>query len=122
MPERGWDAKGMLQPLWGRVGGRDGLAAATGIQPSTLSGINSGRLRLGYKNGRRIAEALDVSLLDLGAPLDQADDRASLSLRRNLQLLAEANDAYRATLAKLTQRIDALEHGREARGRGRGRR
>lgn len=67
--ERGWDAAGRLEPLWARLPGRrDELARLTGIKPTTLSAYNSGGRRIGMRNAQRIAEALDVSLYDLGAP------------------------------------------------------
>lgn len=67
-----WSAKGLLKPLWGRVGGRDGLAALTGIPGPDLSGINTGRLNLGQERAERIAQVLSVSLTDLGAPGDDS--------------------------------------------------
>lgn len=66
--ERGWDATGRLEALWHRVGGRDKLAGITGISPTTLSGYNTGKKPLGMKNAPRIAEALGVTVYDLGAP------------------------------------------------------
>lgn len=67
--ERGWYATGRLELLWGSVGGRDKLGALTGIQPGTLSGYNTGRLRLGLANAEKIAAALDCTLEDLGQPV-----------------------------------------------------
>lgn len=66
--QKGWNATGRLSAHWNRVGGRDGLAAATGITGSTLSGYNSGKRLLGEKNARVIAMALGVTIFDLGAP------------------------------------------------------
>lgn len=86
--ERGWDAKGLLRPLWGRVGGRDALAALTGIAPQTLSGYNTGNKGLGLGNARRIADALDVSVLELGAPVALVDDPGE-SLLGRLEELSE---------------------------------
>src|SRR5262249_7593431 len=69
---KSWSARGLLSPLWGRVGGRDGLAERTGIHGPTLSGYNTGRQRMGEDAGRRIAAALGVTLEELGAPPDPA--------------------------------------------------
>jgi len=83
--EKGWDAKGLLKPLWGRVGGRDGLARLTGITGETLSGYNTGRLPLGRKNAERIADALSISVAELGAPAPYvAEDELTLHERVSL--------------------------------------
>lgn len=69
MAERGWSAKGRLEPLWSRLKGRrDELADLTGIRGTMLSGYNSGKLKLGMRNAVKIADALGVSVYDLGAP------------------------------------------------------
>lgn len=96
--EKGWSAKGLLKPLWGSVGGRDGLERATGISGSTLSAYNAGSRPLGIVNARRIAAALNVSLLDLGAP-EEAD-----------QKLAEA---LTVRLASIEAELAALHRSRE---------
>lgn len=78
-----WDATGRLAALWGRVGGRDNLADLTGIAPTTLSGYNQGRRKLGLRNGERIADALQVTIFDLGAPTTaQAAEQAATLLDR----------------------------------------
>jgi hypothetical protein len=38
-----WKATGLLEQLWGKVGGRDGLADRTGIDAGNISGYNSRR-------------------------------------------------------------------------------
>lgn len=69
MAERGWKATGRLEPLWSRLKGkRDELAELTGIGGTTLSGYNSGERNLGMRNAVKIADALGVSVYDLGAP------------------------------------------------------
>lgn len=117
----GWNATGLLGALWGKVGGRDKLADLTGIQRSTLSGYNTGRLPLGRKNAEKIAAALDVSVLELGAP--GPPDARSLPFRARLeQAEAEAAEARRETqdlaqlVAELTVRVEHLEaHGSKGR-------
>lgn len=107
--EKGWDAKERLKPLWGKVGGRDGLAALTGITGQTLSAYNSGSRPLGIVNGRRIADALGVSVLELGAPLgmgDQARDQTVLG--RLLELAATVDDLL-AVVDELKRRVARLE-------------
>ena len=79
--QKGWDAKGLLRPLWLRYGGRDRLAEAVGTTGSALSSINSGQRRLGLMLGRKLALALDVSLAELGAPLDLAEEGDTLIAR-----------------------------------------
>lgn len=86
--ERGWDATGRLRPLWGKVGGRDRLADLTGINATVLSSYNSGKRQLGEKNAKRIAKALKVSLLELGAP-DGLKDRRGESLHAHLEAISE---------------------------------
>lgn len=81
--ERGWDATGRLALYWKAVGGRDGLAEAAGLQKSTVSGYNSGRLQLGMRNAERIALALGVTVFDLGAPTrEEVAERSAAELGR----------------------------------------
>lgn len=102
--ERGWDASGLLAPLWNTrfagPGKRDQLAAATGISAQTLSAYNSGNRPLGITNARRIAAALRVSLAELGAPEGEDESRRSLTLRARIEGLE-------ASLAELA-RVQAL--------------
>lgn len=110
--EKGWDAAGLLEPLWKRVGGRDRLAEATGIQPGTLSGYNTGRLPLGATNARKIADALGVSVLELGAPEEEAQtrqDRRIVDRLREVEAALEALGPDLAALANLPRRVTALE-------------
>lgn len=106
---KGWDATGLLEPLWGRVGGRDRLAALTGIQAPTLSGYNTGRLPLGLRNAEKVASALGVTVFDLGAPTAEAEGPAAQSV---LDRLEEAEAALRKLgpdLVRLARRVSALE-------------
>jgi transcriptional regulator with XRE-family HTH domain len=92
--EKGWDATGCLARYWKRVGGRDGLADVTGIQPSTISGYNTGRLRLGITNGERIAQALGVTIFELGAPTAEEAAAGAVTLLERVEALeAELADA-----------------------------
>jgi len=106
--ERGWDAKGLLAPVWARVGGRDALAALAGVQPGTLSGYNTGRLRLGMENARKIAVALGVSVLELGAPEEEADAAGQSLVDRQAALEAEVLRLTKQ-LARLARRVAVLE-------------
>lgn len=64
-----WKAKGKLKPLWDRLDGQsEELAEMTGIGRTTLSAYNSGKRKLGMANAVKIADALGVSVYDLGAP------------------------------------------------------
>lgn len=98
--QKGWKATGLLKPLWGKAGGRDGLARKAGMQPATISGYNTGRLNMTLQAARRIALALDVTIYDLGAPVD-AETSSS-------PLLAELAE-IRATLEAMVRREDATE-------------
>ena len=72
MAVKGWNAAGVLQPLWNRYeGGRDALAAAVGTSPSVLSSINTGSRNLGHNLAGRLADELGVTVLELGAPNEE---------------------------------------------------
>lgn len=89
--------EGLLGDLWQKVGGRDQLAAITGIRGSELSRYNSGKQRLGIRNAQRIADALDVTLAELGRPENGTAGRQ------------EELEELRAVLAETLRRVDALE-------------
>jgi transcriptional regulator with XRE-family HTH domain len=119
--ERGWKATGLLKPLWGRVGGRDGLAARTGIVAANLSGYNTGRLRLGLANAERIAQALQVTIYDLGAPASVDSPGASTSVLDHLEEvrtvtadLLERSVKQDREIRRLRSRVAKLEAQREA--------
>jgi transcriptional regulator with XRE-family HTH domain len=107
--QKGWKATGLLEPLWGKVGGRDELARKTGINPATLSGVNTGRLNLGRANAERIAQVLEVSLVELGAPEGEADDVRSQSLVDLLGDLRAVVDAQQKTIDSQGRSIRALQ-------------
>ena len=88
MPQAGWSARGLLRPLWNDYeGGREGLAEAVGTSPTSLSSINSGERMLGRNLGKRLAAELGVTLAELGAPAEQADDPESQTLFHRLEKL-----------------------------------
>jgi transcriptional regulator with XRE-family HTH domain len=113
--EKGWNAKGLLAAHWKAVGGRDALAEATGISGATLSGYNSGSRNLGMANARRIADALGISVLELGAPLAEVDEQGATLATRLEELatqLAEAVEQQAAAnraIARLQARVRRLE-------------
>lgn len=78
------------------------LEAATGIGHSTMSGYWSGRLGLGLKNGRKIADALGVEISALG--LSEAEEAASAETDLRL-----AHAALEETVRLLAERVEALE-------------
>lgn len=116
MAQKGWSAKGLLRPLWNRYeGGRDALAAAVGTSGSVLSSINTGKRNLAWDLALRLAQALGVSVLELGAPADEPDGPGVLLLGR-LEALEEAlaaaakeNGRLARRLAHLDGRVRALE-------------
>lgn len=111
--EKGWKATGLLEAVWARIGGRDELARLTGIQAGTLSGYNTGRLRLGIANARRIADAIPgVTVFDLGAPEEAAATREERRVIDRLRELEEALDLLGPNLERLAglpERVTALE-------------
>jgi transcriptional regulator with XRE-family HTH domain len=99
--QKGWKATGLLQPRWkGYEGGREGLAAAVGTSPTSLSNVNSGKRNLGHDLGQRLAAALKISVLELGAPAAAAAPEDQPFLDR----LAEAE----ALLNRLSPEIENL--------------
>jgi transcriptional regulator with XRE-family HTH domain len=102
---RGPDVSGVLPHLARSKGySQARLEEATGIGHSTMSRYWSGRGGLGEKNGRRIAEVLDVSLEELGLGAATAGDDLG-----NLRL---AHAALEEALRLLTARVEALERTR----------
>lgn len=109
--EKGWEATGLLKPLWARVGGRDALAELAGISPpGTLSAYNSGKRPLGIVNARKIAAALDISLLELGAPEEVLDPKDQGVLARLASL--EASAVREADLDPWLNVVELLAEGR----------
>lgn len=107
--QRGWGAEGLLQPLWTTYpGGRDGLAKAVGTHGSTLSSINSGKQNLGRSLGERLAAALGVSLLELGAPEGLAN-QGGLTLLDRLAELGTIVADLGAMVNDHELRLNALE-------------
>lgn len=122
--EKGWDARGLLRPLWHEIGGRDALAEASGIAGQTLSAYNSGSRQLGIANARKIVEGLTsrgvaVTVLELGAPLEAVDD-LGLGFLDRLQALAATVDDLQTANDGLRQRIEVLERDAAAQRSERG--
>lgn len=108
--EKGWKATGLLSPLWARLdGGREALAALTGIRATELSSYNSGAKNLGISNARRIADALEISVLDLGAPEGAAETRRELRVVDRLRAVEAALNRLGPNLEDLGDRVTALE-------------
>ena len=107
--EKGWYATGLLEPLWKQFpGGQEALAKAASSNRTSLSAINQGHRRLGPGLASRLAAVLQVSVLELGAPVEAADAQG-LTLLQRLEaqdaLLAEAiESAAKATRAVTTLR------------------
>lgn len=109
--QRGWNAEGLLQPLWERYDGspelprREALAKAVGTSPTSLSSINSGDRNLGLKLGGRIAAELGVSVLELGAPVG-ALNGAGQTLVDRLEQVEAKHDELRAIVLEALGRLD----------------
>lgn len=107
--EPGWDAKGLLRPLWQSYPGkRDGLAAAIGSTGSTLSAVNTGRQRLGLDLGQRIAEALEITIFDLGAPTNAQVAARSAAVLDRLDALEARLPPLEAALQDALRALDDL--------------
>lgn len=107
--ERGWSAKGLLKPLWQRYeGGRDALAAAVGTSGSVLSSINTGKRNLGLSLAGRLADELEVSVLDLGASLGE-DDGRGVTLRDRLEELRASLEVSLTEQTRLNRKILTLQ-------------
>lgn len=84
------------------------LADATGILRTDINAIVNGRAALGSERRAKIAEALGVSVLEVGAPEAEADV-PGLSL---LARLAQLEDDLAGSVlgqAKLTRQVAALQ-------------
>lgn len=92
------------------------LADETGIARTDINLFCTGKKRLGLVRAGRIADALGVSLLELGAPDVQAQDPASTTLRDRLAAveaeaaaLNEENGRLDRLVVDLSVRVEALE-------------
>jgi len=110
--KEGWDASGRLEAIWNEFPGRrDEMAARTGIGKSTLSAYNSGARQLGMRNAMRIAQALEISIYDLGAPRLRAEDFAATMFGQLVEHLIRgsiyADPERLLELADETERLSA---------------
>lgn len=92
---------------------QDKLADATGIRRTDINALARGRLSAGPGRLTRIADALGVSVLELGAPASLADEQGE-TLLGHLEELAELVARGFAALG-VTQ--DQLRPGADARTR-----
>lgn len=104
-----WNATGRLIEHWGKVGGRDGLARVTGIEPTTLSSYNTGKRRLGMRNAERIAEALNITVFDLGAPTVEEIAEQSVAVLDRLAVVEEELGRALRELDDLRRRRDGAK-------------
>ena len=102
---QGWNARGLLAPLWRKYpGGRDALALAVGTKPPSLSAINTGRRNLGWDLARRLSEELGVSVLELGAPSES--EQGPRDVYALLETLVGDAERGRKALAEALLAID----------------
>ena len=115
-----WKAKGLVRQAWLRLdvkqGHREKLSELTGIPPPNLSGMNSGRLPMTMEMAQRITDVIPgLSVLELGAPEEQADAEGETLLSRLGELAAAHAAAARkqTTMARdialLQERVRRLE-------------
>ena len=127
MARPGWSAKGLLKPLWQQYpGGRDKLAEQVGTTGSSLSGRNTGKVHLGHDLAERLAAELTrglgrpVSVLELGAPEDVADEHGQTLLDLLDELTTKLADSetlqvrQERHLRDLRRRVRALEARHES--------
>jgi transcriptional regulator with XRE-family HTH domain len=97
----GLDLSGTLPGLLAQRGWtQERLAEETGIQRTDINSIARGRIKVGQTRLERIAAALGVSVLELGAPSGEGDDLGQTLLDRQ----AELEDA----VLKLTKDVSRL--------------
>lgn len=125
-----WKAKDLVQPIWQRWGEdhkidkapRDALAQKLGTTGTTLSALNTGSKWMTLKMARRIAEETGVSVLELGAPLEEADEAGQSMLDRLQELAVKLGDSVdrqlktEAKVRRLQARVRVLEAAREGTG------
>lgn len=116
----GVNLAGTLPPLLERKGWtQERLADETGIRRTDINAIARGRIEAGRDRLERIAEALEVSVLELGAPVGEADEAGRTLLDRQAELEAEVLRLTKQ-LGRLARRVAALERQAPP-GSGRGR-
>lgn len=105
-----WKATGLVQPVWNRLDvpkdKRGELARLTGIPATNLSAMNTGNMPMTMEMAERIAAAIEgLSVLELGAPLELADQRGQTLLDR----LQEVEDLVAEGFARLAEGIARVE-------------
>ena len=98
-----------MRPIWLQLdvptGKREELARLTGIPPTNLSAMNTGKLPMTMEMAGRIVRAVPgVSLLDLGAPEAAAPEEATFLRGRLAEVsssLAEVLDEQKSLDARL---------------------
>lgn len=111
--KEGWDAKGLLKPLWLKNGGREAVAKAAGVSQGHMSKVNAGKTQLGIDAARRLAAAMNVSLAELGGPAEEDDPKSRGLVDRLVRLEAQAvtaADVFRLT-EPLREAIEFLARG-----------
>lgn len=91
---------------------QDKLAEETGLRRTDVNALVKGRIEAGPGRLRKIADALEVSVLELGAPVEAADEKGKtiLSLLKELEVqTTEDVVKLRKDLAAAIRRIHALE-------------
>lgn len=96
----GWPARDLLKPLWLAHGGRKAVALRAGVSEGHLSKVNAGKTNLGLDVATRFAEAVGVSLVELGGPADESVRSRTMVARL---------EALEADIVNLTTLVDALD-------------
>lgn len=109
--KEGWPAKDLLKPLWRAHGGRKAVAKEAGVSEGHLSKVNAGKTNLGLEVAQKFASVVGVSLLELGAPLGEAQDPASLTLLDRLEALSARVDRLYEVTALGFERLGHQQHG-----------
>lgn len=109
-----------MRPVWAKLdvpkARREKLAELTGIPAPNLSGLNTGRLPMTREMAQRIVDAVPgLSVLELGAPAEEADDAGETLLTRLEELEAALAESVRKQstmgreLGRLQERVRQLE-------------
>jgi transcriptional regulator with XRE-family HTH domain len=93
------------------------LARRTGIQRTDINAFAKGKREVGPDRLRRLADALGVTIFDLGAPEAVALTRREVRVLDRLREHEAALNALGPTLKELGDRIDALERRAQPRRR-----
>lgn len=124
MYETSWKAKGLVRAAWKRLNvekdKRGELSRLTGIPPTNLSGMNTGRLPTTLEAAHRIVRVVPgIDVEDLGAPAIVFENGPQ-SVADRLAVLEEIVEARAPLLERLARAQGVAEEFRDVLALGRG--